>query len=368
MNILVTGAKGFVGQNLVAILKSQTNYEIFEFDRDSDPKLLKEYCKRADFIFHLAGVNRPKDTQEFAQDNVDLIRIIIDSLSEYKNSCPIIFSSSIQATVDNPYGKSKKEGEELLLEYGNTSGAKVMIFRIPNVFGKWCRPNYNSFVATLCYNVIHDIPIEIHDPNHLMNLVYIDDLVRAMADKIQANEQSLGYCNVPVSYFVTLEKISELIHSFKKGRETLYIPDVSDDFTKKLYSTYISYLPKEQLNYKLMKNVDHRGSFTEFMKGSEFGQLSVNISKPGIIRGNHYHHVKHEKFLIISGEAILRLRRINSVNMVQYTLRGEEQEIVDIPAGYAHNIENVGSTDLIIIIWACESYDPENPDTYYMEV
>ncbi len=292
--------------------------------------------------------------------------MLIEKLKILGNSCPIIFSSSIQATLDNPYGKSKKVGEELLLSYGKDTGARIVILRIPNVFGKWCRPNYNSVIATLSYNIIHDLPITIHDPHHVMNLIYIDDLIDEMIKLIELDKY--GYHDFTNIYTVTLQYIVDLMITFKDSRENKRLPNLSEEFSRKLYSTYISYLPDVQLKYELMTNIDERGSFTEFIKGETFGQLSVNRSKPGIIKGNHWHKLKHERFLVVSGEGVIRLRKINTSVVITIKVDGEMLEVVDVPAGYVHNIENIGSSDMIILIWANEIYDSSHPDTYYMEV
>jgi len=369
MKILVTGAKGFIGRNLIVELKNRKYKDVFEYDKETDPSLLDEYCKEANFVFHLAGVNRPKEESEFMEGNFGFTYTLINTLRKYKNNCPIMLSSSIQAKLNNPYGKSKKAGEDLLFDYGKETGAKVLVYRFPNVFGKWCRPNYNSAVATFCYNIARDLPITVNDPSVVMNLVYIDDVVNELINALEGNENRNGkFCEVPVVYTITLGEIVELIYSFKKSREERFIPNMSDPFTKKLYSTYLSYLPKEQFSYELKMNVDSRGSFTEFIKTLDRGQVSVNISKPGITKGNHWHHTKNEKFLVVSGKGVIRLRRIDSDEVIEYFVSGDKMEVVDIPTGYTHNIQNIGDTDLVTIMWANEPFDPEKPDTYYLEV
>ncbi len=369
MNILVTGAKGFIGKNLIAELKNRKYTDIFEYDKDTDPSLLDKYCKEADYIFHLAGVNRPKDQSEFMEGNYGFTSTLLGTLKKYKNTCPIMISSSIQAKLDNPYGKSKKAGEDLLFEYGKETGAKVLVYRFPNVFGKWCRPNYNSAIATFCHNIARDLPITVNDPGVVMNLVYIDDVVEELINALNGRENKVGdFCEVPVVHTITLGEIVKLIYSFKKSRDERSIPDMSDAFIKKLYSTYLSYLPEDQFSYELKMNVDNRGSFTEFIKTLDRGQVSVNISKPGIIKGNHWHHTKNEKFLVVSGKGVIRFRKIDSDEVIEYFVSGDKMEVVDIPPGYTHNIENLGDTDMVTIMWANECFDPEKPDTYYLEV
>lgn len=369
MKILITGAKGFIGKNLIAELRNRKYTEIFEYDRDIDPSLLDEYCKEAAFVFHLAGVNRPKEKSEFMEGNFGFTSELLNFLKKHKNTCPVMISSSIQAELDNSYGKSKKAGEDLLFSYGEETGAKVLVYRFPNVFGKWCRPNYNSAVATFCHNVAHDLPIQVNDPSVVMNLVYIDDVVNELINALESKENKVGkFCEVSVVYTTTLGEIVDLIYSFKKSRENRSVPNMADAFTKKLYNTYLSYLPEDQFSYDLKMNVDQRGSFTEFIKTPERGQVSVNILKPGITKGNHWHHTKNEKFLVVSGKGVIRFRKIDSDKVLEYFVSGDKMEVVDIPTGYIHNIENLGNTDMVTIMWANESFDPERPDTYYLEV
>lgn len=369
MRILVTGAKGFIGKNLIAEMKNRKYTNIFEYDIDTAPSPLEEYCKTADFVFHLAGVNRPKNQSEFMEGNFGFTSTLLSTLKKYKNTCPIMISSSIQAELDNPYGKSKKAGEDLLFEYGEKTGTKVLVYRFPNVFGKWCRPNYNSAIATFCYNIARDLPITVNDPSVVMNLVYIDDVVKELINALNGRENAVGdFCEVPVVHTVTLGEIVDLIYSFKKSRVECSIPDMSDAFTKKLHSTYLSYLPEDQFSYELKMNVDNRGSFTEFIKTPDRGQVSVNISKPGIIKGNHWHHTKNEKFFVVSGKGVIRFRKIDTDEIIEYFVSGEKLEVIDIPPGYTHNIENLGETDMVTIMWANEPFDPEKPDTYYLEV
>ncbi len=369
MKILVTGAKGFIGKNLIAELKNQKYTDIFEYDVDTKAELLDAYCKAADFVFHLAGVNRPKEQDEYMAGNFGFTSALLDTLKKHHNTCPVMISSSIQASLDNPYGQSKKAGEELMLEYAGQTGAKVLVYRFPNVFGKWCRPNYNSAVATFCHNVAHDLPIQVNDPGVVMRLVYIDnvvdELIGALSGKENRNE---GFCEVPVVHTVTLGEIADRIRSFKESRKTLTVPDMADGFEKNLYSTYLSYLPENDFSYALKMNIDNRGSFTEFIKTPNRGQFSVNISRPHITKGNHWHHSKNEKFLVVSGAGVIRFRKIDSNEIIEYYVSGEKLEVVDIPPGYTHNIENLGDTDMVTLMWANESFDPDKPDTYYLEV
>lgn len=369
MKILVTGAKGFIGKNLTSELKNRKYTDIFKYDIDTDQSLLDTFCKEAEFVFHLAGVNRPKEQSEFMEGNFGFTSTLLDTLKKYSNTCPVMISSSTQAVLDNPYGKSKKAGEDLMFDYARETGAKILVYRFPNVFGKWCRPNYNSAVATFCNNIANDLPITVNDRSVVMNLVYIDDVVEELINALNGKEKSIGdFCKVPIVYTITLGGIVDLIYSFKSSREECSIPDMSDEFTKKLYSTYLSYLPKNQFSYPLKMNVDNRGSFTEFIKTPDRGQVSVNISKPGIRKGSHWHHTKNEKFLVISGMGVIRFRKVGSDEVIKYYVSGEKLEVVDIPTGYTHNIENLGDSDMVTIMWANECFDPEKPDTYYLEV
>jgi UDP-2-acetamido-2,6-beta-L-arabino-hexul-4-ose reductase len=369
MKILVTGAKGFVGKNLVAELKNRKCGEIFEYYKDSEPIMLDKYCMEADFVFHLAGVNRPKDKEEFMEGNFGFTSKLLDTLERHGNTCPVMISSSIQAALDNPYGKSKMAGENLVFDFGKKTGAKVLVYRFQNIFGKWCKPNYNSVIATFCHNVAHDLEITVNDPAAEMKLVYIDDVIDELINALNGTENKVSdFCEVPLFYTVSIGKIADLIYEFRDSRKERAIPDMSDTFTKKLYSTYLSYLPEDRFSYQLKMNVDNRGSFTEFIKTAERGQVSVNISKPGIKKGNHWHHTKNEKFLVVSGRGVIRLRQIDSSKVLEYFVTGDKLEVVDIPVGYTHNIENLGDSDLVTIMWANESFDTEKPDTYYLEV
>lgn len=383
MNILVTGAKGFVGRNLVSQLHNirdgKAKYydiagqeiNVYEYDIDSDPAELEIYCKDADFVFNLAGVNRPKDQSEFMKGHFGFASTLLDTLKKYNNTCPVMISSSIQAELDNPYGESKRAGENLMFDYAKETGAKVLVYRYPNLFGKWCRPNYNSAVATFCNNIAHDLPIQVNDPNVVMHLVYIDDVVDELIAALSGKEHYEGkFCVVPTVHTITLGGIVELLYSFKNSRSDLSIADMNDPLTKKLYSTYLSYLPTDQFSYPLKMNVDHRGSFTEIIRSKDRGQFSVNITKPGIIKGQHWHHTKNEKFLAVSGEGVIRFRDMRQENspVIEYHVSGEKLEVIDIPTGYTHNIENTGTVDLVTFIWCNECFDPNRPDTFYEEV
>ena len=376
MKILVTGARGFVGRNLVSQLRnirdgkiknhvlSGTDLEILEYDVDTDPSLLDDYCRQADFVFNLAGVNRPKDQAEFMKGNFGFASTLLDTLKKHGNACPVMISSSTQAALDNPYGESKRAGEELMFGYARGTGAKVLVYRFPNVFGKWCRPNYNSAVATFCHNIAHGLPIQVNDPNVVMHLVYIDDVVEELIGALGGQEHRQGdYCEVPVVHTVTLGRIVELLYSFKESRNTLGVPDLGDAFTKKLYSTYLSYLPEDAFGYPLKMNVDARGSFTEIIRTPDRGQFSVNISKPRITKGNHWHHTKNEKFLVVSGKGVIRFRDMNDPDgkVLEYFVSGDKLEVIDIPTGYTHNIENLGDTDMVTFMWCNECFDPERP-------
>lgn len=369
MKVLVTGAKGFIGKNLIQELKHKDYIEIYECDIDTTQEELEEYTKKCEFVFHLAGVNRPENEEEFMKGNFGFTSKLLDLLELNNNKCPIMISSSIQAALDNPYGKSKKAGEDLIFEYGKRNNVKVLVYRFQNVFGKWCRPNYNSAVATFCHNIARNLNITVNDPEVIMNLIYIDDVVNELVNALEGKENiEDNYCSVKPVYTIKLEKIVELLNSFKESRENLQLPDVKDEFSKKLYSTYLSYLPENEFSYSLKTNIDNRGSFTEMLKTLERGQISVNISKPGIVKGNHWHNTKNEKFIVVSGKGVIRFRKVDSDRVIEYHVSGEKIEVVDIPVGYTHNIENTGDTDLVTIMWANEVFDPEKPDTYFLEV
>ncbi len=382
MNILVTGAKGFVGKNLVEGLKNIqagkdksyggiTIENIYEYDVDSDPNLLEEYCRQADFVFNLAGVNRPKEEKEFNEGNFGFASQLIGSLKKHNNKCPVMLSSSTQASLDNPYGISKKMGEDLFFEYAEKENVKVLVYRFPNVFGKWCRPNYNSAVATFCNNIANDLPITVNDRSHEMTLVYIDDVVNELINALKGNENNYGkYCGVAIQHKITLGEIVDLIYTFEQQPKTLMIPDIADNsFAKKLYSTYLSYLPKEKVSFDLKMNVDARGSFTELLKTQNCGQFSVNISKPNITKGQHWHNTKWEFFIVVSGKALIQQRKIGSDEILNFEVSGEKIEAVHMLPGYTHNIINLSDIqDLVTVMWANEQFNPNRPDSFFEEV
>ncbi|MCT4583403.1 MAG: NAD-dependent epimerase/dehydratase family protein [Peptostreptococcaceae bacterium] len=366
MRILVTGSKGFIGKNLIAELKNRGYDNILEFDKDNTLQELKTYCEDIDFVFHLAGVNRPKNESEFMVGNFDLTKNLLEILEEKNNNTPILITSSIQAIKDNPYGKSKKAGEKLVRDYSNRTGSNVFVYRLQNVFGKWCKPNYNSVIATFCNNIAKGIEITINDSNVKLNLVYIDDVINQFIKTLKNKEIKIkGFCMVDTVYEVKLETIANLIKEFKCSRLKLEVPNMSDSFTKKLYSTYLSYLKEDDFSYDLKMNVDNRGSFTEFIRTKDRGQVSVNVSKSGITKGNHWHHTKNEKFLVVSGKGVIRFRKIDSSEIIEYFVSADKMQVVDIPTGYTHNIENLGETDMVTIMWVNEPFNPEKPDTYY---
>lgn len=369
MKILVTGSKGFVGKNLIAELNNKGYNDILEFTRENDPLLLEKYTKECDFVFHLAGVNRPLHENEFMEGNFGFTSQLLDLLKKHGNKAPILITSSIQADRDNPYGKSKKAGEELLFNYSKEEDVKVYIYRLPNVFGKWSKPNYNTVVATYCHNIARDLEIQVNNPNAELNLCYIDDVLEEFLKALDGNPTMQDeFCIVPVTHHIQLGDLADIIKSFKESRMNLSIPNMEDALTKKLYSTYLSFLPENKFSYDLKMNCDHRGSFTELIRTSERGQVSVNVSKPGITKGNHWHHTKNEKFLVVSGEGLIRFRKIDSEEIIEYRVSGEKLQVVDIPTGYTHSIVNVGENDLVTVMWVNECFDPQKPDTYFLEV
>nr|WP_317279572.1 capsular polysaccharide biosynthesis protein CapF [uncultured Fusobacterium sp.] len=398
MKILITGAKGFVGKNLVANLynikdgKDRTRNlqidEIFEYDIDSDSSLLDGYCKEADFVFNLAGVNRPKDQSEFMEGNFGFASILLDTLKKYRNNCPVMLSSSIQATLigrygESDYGKSKLAGEELFFNYSKETGAKVLIYRFPNLFGKWCRPNYNSAVATFCNNIANNLPIQVNDRNTKLELLYIDDLVDELLDALEGKEHHCEYDGldaveklngrysfVPTTHHVTLGEIVDLLELFNNQSKTLIMPEIpKNSFAKKLYSTYLSYLPKEKTIFPLKMNVDDRGSFTELLKSEKCGQVSINISKPGITKGQHWHNTKWEFFIVVSGHGLIQERKIGTDEIIEFEVSGDKIEAIHMLPGYTHNIINLSETEnLVTVMWANEAFDPNKPDTFFEKV
>jgi len=365
MNILVTGAKGFIGKNLIAALKNYENYIIFQYDTDSDPDLLNEYTRKCNFTVHLAGVNRPTDDKEFIKGNIEFTSLLLENLKKNNNNSPILFSSSVQAEIDSPYGRSKKTAEELLLNYSSENSISVYIYRLTNVFGKWCNPNYNSVTATFCNNIARGIDITVNNPNSPLSLVYIDDVIKQFIKTITKGE---NHCEIQPVFETTVGELASLIHSFKESRNKRETVDVSNGFINKLYSTYLSYLPVNEFSYPLKTHIDERGSFTEFIRTANSGQVSVNIYKPNITKGNHWHMTKNEKFLIVKGNGVIRFRQIGSDEIIEYNVSDEKPEVVDIPPGYVHNIQNTSSGDMITIMWSNELFDPDNPDTIYEEV
>ncbi len=397
MKILITGANGFVGKNLVQAIKAvrdgkdkvhvfcenPSQIEIFEYDIHSSKEELEQYCKNADFVFHLAGVNRPKDSSEFMKGNFGFSSQLLDTLKKYQNKAPVMLSSSIQASLEgrfanSEYGKSKLAGEECFRQYEQETGAKVLIYRFPNLFGKWCRPNYNSAVATFCHNIANNLEITVNDPKVELELLYIDDLIEEMFSALRGmeNRNEDGFCYAEPTHKVTLGEITTLLYEFRDSRETKSVPDMTDgSFSKKLYATYLSYLAPDNFSYPLTMNCDSRGSFTEILRTKNAGQFSVNISKPGITKGQHWHHTKNEKFVVVKGTGLIQLRKIgtddagNPYPVVNYHVNGEEMTVVEMIPGYTHNIINLSDTeDLVTFMWCNECFDPEKPDTYFEEV
>lgn len=382
MKVLVTGSNGFIGKNLVEALKNikdnkdQTRSslvieEIYCFDKEKDIQLLKEYCSKCDFVFHLAGINRPKDSKEFIEGNYEFTNTILKILKENKNQCPIMISSSIQAELDNDYGKSKKMGENLIFNYSQENQSKVLVYRFTNIFGKWCKPNYNSVIATWCYNIANNLDIHVDDENKTVTLCYIDDVISELLDSLENKEHCNGnYCYVPITHEIKLGEILKLLNKFKNQSDTLIIPEIkTNSFEKKLYSTYLSYLPKSKIKFELKMNNDNRGSFTELLKTESCGQVSVNISKPGITKGNHWHNSKWELFIVVKGHALIQERKIGSDEIIEFEVSGDKIEAVHMLPGYTHNIINLSDTeDLITIMWANELFNKELPDTFSEEV
>lgn len=369
MKILITGANGFIGKNLISELRNRDYQDLLLVDRDTTEKELEKYSLEADFVFHLAGVNRPKEEIEFTQGNVDFTDRLLSNLKKSNKKAPIMISSSTQAVLDNSYGISKRAGEQLIFDYAEETGVRSLVYRFPNVFGKWSKPNYNSAIATFCYNISRNLDITVNDPSVMLELVYIDDVVNELIDGLTGKEsRENNYCFVPTTHRQSLGWIVETIKSFKESRENLVLPNVGDELTKKLYSTYLSFLAEDNFSYKLKMNKDDRGSFTEFLRTTHAGQTSINISKPGIVKGNHWHHTKNEKFLVVSGEGVIRFRKPESNEIIEYFVSGEELEVVDIPVGYTHNIENLGNTEMVTVMWVNEPFNPNEPDTFFLEV
>ena len=379
MKVLVTGAKGFVGKNLVAQLNNIKDGKarcygdlkidaVYEYDIDSTIEELDAFCKDCDFVFNLAGVNRPQNQEEFMQGNFGFASNLLDTLKKYDNKCPVMISSSTQAALDNPYGESKRAGEKLMFEYSKETDAKVLVYRFPNLFGKWCRPNYNSAVATYCNNIANDLPIQVNDPKVILNLVYIDDLVEEMIAALKGEEhRKEEFCEVPIVHTIALGEIVDLLYGFKQQPQTLTIPEIpNNSFAKKLYSTYLSYLPKEKVAFPLKMNVDERGSFTELLKTLNCGQVSINISKPGITKGQHWHNSKWEFFIVVAGHGLIQERKIGTDEVIEFEVSGNKIEAIHMLPGYTHNIINLSETEnLVTVMWANESFDPNKPDTFF---
>lgn len=369
INVVITGANGFIGKNLTAEFEQLENINLEKVVRSTPRVSLEKFLNKADIIFHLAGVNRPQDESEFMEGNRDFTQEIIEIIKEQSSKPAIVLSSSIQVTNENAYGRSKKAGEQLIQSFTEESVSPVFIYRLPNVFGKWCKPNYNSVVATFCHNISHDLDIQINDENHTLSLVYIDDIINEFKSLVtDYNEIKSGYKEINPVYEISLGDLADKLESFKLSRENRVVPDLSTELSKKLYSTYLSYLHTDNFSYDLKMNIDNRGSFTEFLKTKDSGQVSINISKPGIVKGNHWHHTKNEKFLVVSGEGVIRFRKYGTEKVIEYHVTGDKLEVVDIPTGYTHNIENLSLSDMVTVMWANELFDPDNPDTYFEEV
>lgn len=362
--IVITGAAGFVGKNLVQHLKKLTDINVLQYDIDNIDTL-EAGLAQADFVFHLAGVNRPQEEKEFQTGNVDLTGRVLEFLTKYQRKIPFVLSSSTQAEMENAYGKSKRQAEEAVFSWAEKTGGRPLVYRLPNVFGKWCRPNYNSAIATFCHNISRDLPIQINNPTHELTLVYIDDVVDEFIRAFDgwANVKDDGFCHVPRVFRVTVGELADIIQSFRKSRETLVLPNFEDEFTRFLYATYVSYLPEDGFGYGVEMKHDQRGWLAELIKSKQFGQIFVSRTKPGITRGNHWHHTKVEKFIVVEGRAIIRFRNVREEKVIEVPVSGDEMKIVDIPTGYTHSIENVGDTDLITLFWADEMFNPEKPDT-----
>jgi UDP-2-acetamido-2,6-beta-L-arabino-hexul-4-ose reductase len=369
LTILITGARGFIGKNLVAFLLQRRRYNIIQFDKENDYPELEGYLKDVDLIIHLAGINRPQEESEFQVGNVDFTEKLLELLYKQKRKTSIIFSSSVQASLKNPYGQSKKDAEELLKEYSKKTNAGVVVYRLQNVFGKWCKPNYNSVVATFCHNISRNLPISISDVRARLTLIYIDDVVKAFVNEIESpHTGGFFYKEVLSSYTITLGELAKTLESFKSSRANLLIPDFADELIGKLYATYLSYLDPENLSYTLEKKTDNRGYLGEFLKATDFGQIFVSNTSPGIMRGNHYHNLKTEKFLVVQGEGVIALRNICCSSVIEYKVKGSDLRVIDIPPGYTHSIKNIGLGNLVTLFWSSQVFDPNNADTYLMNV
>ena len=367
---LVTGANGFIGRNLVAALEQLPNVSVLKFGVENTCDQLRAFVAEADFVFHLAGINRPRNVQDFDSGNRGLTEELLAMLRAAERPTPVLLSSSIQAALDNPYGVSKRASEEAVALYASECGADVYVYRLPNVFGKWCRPNYNSVVATWCHHIAHDLPIQVNNPEAELHLVYIDDVVAEFlaAWRGEPHRDADGYCFVPRTYRLNLRQLAETLRGFRASRETLLMPNLSGELEPALYATYLSHLPADAFSYPLNRRTDNRGWLAEFIKSGQFGQVFVSRTKPGVTRGNHWHHTKVEKFLVVEGQASIKLRHLVTGQTVEYPVSGEELRVVDIPPGYTHSITNTGSGDLLTLFWADEVFDPARPDTFFLEV
>lgn len=369
MKVLITGANGFIGKNLISHLQENENIEILKYDIDTPFSLIEENIQDIEFIYHLAGVNRPKDNSEFFKGNTDLTKQILDLIKSKNLSIPFLITSSIQATRDNDYGKSKKMAEEVVLDYGKNN--PVYVYRLHNVFGKWCRPNYNSVVATFCNNIARDLDINVNDENAELELIYIDDIVQEFINLLFTKKPSNvvdNVCYINPVYKITLGKLAETLRQFKNSMNSIFVPNTGDEFVKKLYSTYISYVPVEKMVVEAVKNVDERGSFTELVKTNTSGQVSISVSKPGIVRGNHYHHTKIERFIVVKGHAKIKFTHIVTKESYEFEVDDKKVQIVTIPVGYTHNIKNIGNDEMVLVIWCNELFDKERPDTCFKAV
>ena len=368
MKILITGSNGFVAKNLISNLRLNEDIEIYEYNRNSSLENLKEYTKDCDFVYHLAGVNRPKEVSEFMEGNYDFTKVLLSCLKENNNKCPIMISSSVQAELDNDYGKSKKAGEELIFAYGKENNVKTFVYRFPNLFGKWCKPNYNSVIATWCYNVANGLDITVNDENKELTLSYVDDVCNELINCLDNKETRAGdYCFVPVIYTKTLGEISSLIKSFKENDKGIMVPSTGDDFTKKMYATYISYVPLKDLVVDLTEHRDDRGVFCELVRTKEAGQVSVSTTNPYIVRGGHYHNTKMERFIVIKGKAKIEFEHVITHEKIEFIVSGDKLQYVTIPVGYQHSINNIGDDELVMILWANELFDEKKPDTFVMK-
>ena len=367
MKVLITGSDGFIAKNLIEHLKRDESVQLYLYSKKDSFSILEAYVKEVDFIFHLAGVNRPENVREFYDGNSNLTKIIVDTLKLANKTTPIVLSSSTQAELDNDYGKSKLEAEHLLLDYAKVTQAKIYIYRLPNVFGKWSKPNYNSVISTWCHNIANGLDIQVNNRDTELTLVYVDDVVKSFIEKLKS-ELADNYCEIKTVYKKTLGEIEELLYQFKENRKTLIIPHVASGFERALYATYLSYLPIDDFSYELKGHQDERGTFYEILKTLDSGQFSLSTTAPGIKRGSHYHHTKNEKFLVVRGEALIEFRHIVTNEKVSYKVSDKKMEIVEMIPGYTHNIKNIGDGEMVLFLWANENYDDNNPDTYFLEV